>query len=227
MLRNIRQILITLTLFIACLLGPFPITARAQLTSENTAKALDDFTAGFVERRSAIERVIEKKRKEEHVPGVALAIVKDNRIIFLDGFGLRDIEHDAPVTVDTLFEIGSATKAFTAMAAMISVEEGKLSLEDPPRKYLPYFRLRDPEADSKVIIRDLLSHRTGLAEDDDGWIENSKLSREEVIKAVMLNKPTADQNLGYVVLCNPPNANAKLLQKDTGTIVWENLLNKH
>ena len=77
------------------------------------------------------------------------------------GFGLRDVERNLPVTADTLFAIGSCSKAFTAMGVVISQDEGKLSLDDSPKKHLPYFKLQDPEADAKITVRDLLHHSWG------------------------------------------------------------------
>ena len=111
---------------------------------------------------AAIEKAVELNRRNLKVPGAALVIVKDDRVVLLKGFGVRDAEKGLPVTPETLFGIGYCTKTFTAMAAVISADEGKLSLDDAPKKFLPDFKLRDPEADAKVTLRDLLSHRTGL-----------------------------------------------------------------
>ncbi len=141
-------------------------------------------------RLAAIEKAIEDKRKELGVPGLSLVIVKDDKVIYLKGLGLKDIERKLPVTPDTLFAIGSCTKAFTAMAAVMSAEEGKLSLDDSPKKYLPYFKLQDPEANAKITIRDLLRHNSGLDRTDLIWY-TGVLTREEVIKAMAFVKPTA------------------------------------
>src|SRR5262249_11443881 len=141
-------------------------------------------------RLAAIEKTIDEKRKELGIPGVSLVIVKDDRVIYLKGLGVKDVERRLPVTPDTLFAIGSCTKAFTAMAAMMSVDEGKLSLDDSPKKFLPYFKLMDAEADAKITIRDMLSHRSGLLGTDLLWA-SAVLSREEVIRAVAFAKPTA------------------------------------
>jgi CubicO group peptidase (beta-lactamase class C family) len=81
-----------------------------------------------------IERQIEAARRETGVPGLSVAIVKDDKVVFIRGFGLRDIEHSLPVTPDTLFAIGSVTKSFTAMAAAILVDQGKLTFTDSPRR---------------------------------------------------------------------------------------------
>lgn len=139
-----------------------------------------------------IERAVEEKRRSLNVPGAALAIVYDDQVVLLKGFGVRDVKSQLPVTPDTLFGIGSITKSFTGMAAVISAEEGKLSLDDSPKKYLPYFKLSDPEADAGVTLRDLLSHRTGLPAwgNDDAW-DGAKNTPEEIIKIAMSAKPTA------------------------------------
>src|SRR4029453_12829556 len=81
-------------------------------------------------RLAAIEQAIERKRRELGVPGVALVIVKDDKVILLKGLGVKDLAQSLPVSGDTLFPIGSTTKAFTAMTALISADEGRLSLDD-------------------------------------------------------------------------------------------------
>jgi CubicO group peptidase (beta-lactamase class C family) len=139
---------------------------------------------------AAIEKAVDEKRKELGIPGLSLVIVKDDRVIYIKGLGVKDVERGLAVTPDTLFAIGSCTKAFTAMAAMMSVDEGQLSLDDSPKKFLPYFKLMDQEADAKITIRDLLSHRSGLHSADLLWAPGV-LSREEVIRAVAFAKPTA------------------------------------
>src|SRR5688572_22933351 len=83
---------------------------------------------------AAIEKAIEEGRKDLGVPGVAVALVQDGKVVLRKGFGLRDLERNLPVTAETRFAIGSCSKAFTAMAAVISADEGKLTLDDPPRK---------------------------------------------------------------------------------------------
>jgi len=87
---------------------------------------------------AAIEQTVEEKRRSLNVPGLALVIVKDDRVILLKGFGLRDVAAKSPVTPETLFAIGSCTKTFTGLAAVISADEGKLSLDDSPKRFLPF-----------------------------------------------------------------------------------------
>ncbi len=136
-----------------------------------------------------MEKAIEAERRRLAVPGAAVVIVRDDRAIFLKGFGLRDVETGLPVTPRTLFSIGSCTKPFTALALAISADHGLLSLDESPKKFLPWFALRDTAADARVTLRDLLSHRTGVPDDlPAGWFERYP-THELLIRAAMRSKP--------------------------------------
>jgi CubicO group peptidase (beta-lactamase class C family) len=141
-------------------------------------------------RLAAIEKAVEERRRALGIPGLSLVIVRDDKVIFKRGFGVRDRERELPVTPDTLFAVGSATKAFTSLTAVMSADERRLSLEDSPKKYLPYFSLRDPEADAKATLRDLFSHRTGLNRTDLAMATGA-LRRDELIRVAGLAKPAA------------------------------------
>ena len=130
---------------------------------------------------AAIEKSVEEGRQKRGIPGLSLVIVKDDRVIYMKGFGYRDFERKLPVTPDTLFAIGSSTKAFTAMLVAMGADEGRISLDDSPKKFLPYFKLQDPDADAKITVRDLLTHSSGLNRTDLAWI-TGVLSREDVIR---------------------------------------------
>jgi CubicO group peptidase (beta-lactamase class C family) len=93
------------------------------------------------------------------VPGLAIAIVKDDSVVFIRGYGVREVRKDAPVDAHTVFAIGSTTKAFTAAAVAMLVDEGTVSWEDPVVKHLPWFQLPDPWVTRQVTVRDLLAHR--------------------------------------------------------------------
>ncbi len=166
----------------ATLLPPSIVTAQ-QATATATAQ---DYSAAL----ATIEQALETKRKELGIPGISIAIVKDDRIIYLKGLGEKDTEKKLPVTPDTRFAIGSASKAFTGMLAVMGADDGKLSLDDSPKKFLPYFTLRDPEAATKITIRDLLAHRSGLNRTDLAMV-TGMLNREELIRVAGLAKPTA------------------------------------
>jgi len=99
---------------------------------------------------------------EFQVPGIALVVVKDDKIIYQDTFGYRDLKKKLPVTPDTQFYIASCTKAYTAAGIMTLVDQGKLKLDDPVKKYLPRMELPGADVETKVTIRDLLSHAYGI-----------------------------------------------------------------
>ncbi len=126
-----------------------------------------------------------------HVPGVAIAIVRGDQVIYLSGHGVRSIEDRAQVTPDTLFPIASCTKSFTTTAMAILVDEGKMKWDDPPRKYVPYFHLSDPLVDREVTLRDLVTHRTGLRDHQLLWYR-SPWTQKDIIRRVgrlPLDKP--------------------------------------
>lgn len=182
--KRFLNFILVLTLVIATAVAPFSVQAQTAAAKAQTASSEMDA------RLAAIEQTLEAKRKEYGVPGMSLVIVKDDHIIYMKGLGFKDLEKSVAVTPDTLFAIGSSTKAFTALTVLMSADEGKLSLDDSPKKYLPYFKLYDPEADAKITIRDLLSHSSGLNRTDLA-LAIGTLSREEVIRVAGLAHPTA------------------------------------
>ena len=173
---------LVLSFSLSTALVPRPVVAQQSAP----AATASDYTTQL----AAIEKAIDDKRKELGIPGLSLAIVKDDKVIYLKGLGVKDIEKSSPVTPDTRFAIGSASKAFTAMIAVMGADDGKLSLDDSPKKFLPYFTLRDEEAAAKITIRDLLAHRSGLNRTDLAMV-TGMLNREELIKVAGMAKPTA------------------------------------
>jgi CubicO group peptidase (beta-lactamase class C family) len=177
------------SVFVLCfavLAAPLQRPVRAQQTAATPAASATDYSAAL----ATIEKALDDRRKELGIPGISLAIVKDDKVIYLKGLGLKDIDKKFPVTPDTRFAIGSASKAFTAMLAAIAADKGKLSLDDSPKKFLPYFTLKDPDAAAKITIRDLLAHRSGLNRTDLAMV-TGVLNREELIKVAGMAKPTA------------------------------------
>jgi CubicO group peptidase (beta-lactamase class C family) len=109
-----------------------------------------------------VETFIQKAMQAWNVPGLAAVVVKDNETIFAKGYGLREVGKPVSVDEHTLFAIGSNTKAFTATAIGLLVQDGKLEWDDPVTKHLPYFKMYDPHASDLLTVRDLLCHRSGL-----------------------------------------------------------------
>lgn len=148
----------------------------AQKEQQKTLKALDEYYA--------------KALIDWEVPGMAIAIVKDDSVIFAKGFGVKEVGKPDKVDANTLFAIASNTKAFTSAALAILVDEGKIKWDDKVTKYLPWFQLYDPYVTYNMTIRDLLCHRSGLAtfSGDLLWYATN-YSREEVIKRARYLKP--------------------------------------
>lgn len=147
---------------------------------------------------AAIEEKAEARRKELGIPGMSLAIVKDDQVIFAKGFGYKDFEHKVPATADTQFAIGSATKAFTALSVLMTADEGKISLAASPKTVLPYFNMYDPDTDKNMTILDLMTHSSGLNRTDIAMI-TGKLTRAELIRVAGEAKPIAKlhEKFGY------------------------------
>ena len=138
------------------------------------------------------------------------------------GYGLRNVEKKLPVTPDSIFAIGSSTKAFTTMALGILAEEGKLSWDEPVVTYLPRFRLHDEVASKRMTPRDLVTHRSGLPRHDLAWY-NAKLTRQELVDRLPFLEPNEDfrvkfqyQNLMYLT--------AGHLSAEVAGMPWEEVL---
>ena len=106
---------------------------------------------------------VDSARKTFDVPGIAVAIVKDGKVVMEQGFGLREVGKPDPVDAHTLFAIASNTKAFTAASLQQLAEQGKLKMDDRVIDHLPWFRMSDPYVTHEMRIRDLLAHRSGLS----------------------------------------------------------------
>ncbi len=130
-----------------------------------------------------VDKLMKSTMKAWQIPGAAVAIVRNDRVVYAQGYGTTDLGGTERVTADTLFQIASTSKAFTTAALALLVADGKLSWDDPVRKHIPYFRLDDLCADSQVTIRDIVSHRTGVGRHDELW-DNSALTREEIVRAM-------------------------------------------
>ncbi len=117
----------------------------------------------------SLDTAIEKAMKEMEVPGAAVAVVKDDEVIYLKAFGVREKGKPESVTVNTVFPIASCSKAFTATAIGMLVDDGKLKWDDKVHDHLDFFRLSDELADRDVTLRDLLCHRTGMPRHDMLW----------------------------------------------------------
>ncbi|MEM7383422.1 MAG: serine hydrolase domain-containing protein [Verrucomicrobiota bacterium] len=161
------------------LLLPLSAPAQQKKEAENTPVA-------------RLTQTFEKERTNHHVPGMAIVVVKDDEVVLSQGFGLADVENKKPVTPETLFAIGSATKAFTATLIALLVDEGKMQWEDPVTRHLPTFQLPidSEEDDASVTLRDLLAHRTGFTRMGILWA-GGDVSRKEILQTAIKAEPWA------------------------------------
>ena len=146
-----------------------------------------------------LDAYVAASMKTFEVPGMAVAIVKDGKIVVAKGYGVRKLGDPTPVDEFTMFGIGSNTKAFTTAALATLVDEGKLSWDDPVYQRLPGFVMYDPYVSHEMTIRDLLTHRSGmgLGEGDLLFWPHSTYTRDEIIYKLRFMKPASSFRSHY------------------------------
>jgi CubicO group peptidase (beta-lactamase class C family) len=167
------------TLIIYCMML---MLASATLASGGLALAQEAPLQGF-------DDYVNKAINDWEVPGVAIAIVKNDSVLYAKGYGVRKLGDPTPVNEKTVFAIGSASKAFTAASLAMLVDEGKIKWDDPVTKHLSGFQLFDPYATRELTVRDILSHRSGLERGDLLWY-GSSYDRDEITRRVRYLKPS-------------------------------------
>jgi CubicO group peptidase (beta-lactamase class C family) len=140
------------------------------------------------ERLAGLNEWIKSEMEAWKILGFSLAVIYKGEVVHCEGYGVRDKEQNLPVTPETVFAIGSCTKAFTGTTAGLLVDEGKLKWDTPVRRYMPDFKMFDPVASEGMTALDLLSHRSGLPRHDYSWY-GSSLSRAELLARVEYLKP--------------------------------------
>ncbi len=126
------------------------------------------------------------------VVGASVGIIVDGQIVYAKGHGLRDRDKQLPVTPQTLFAIGSASKAFTVFALGTLVDQGKIEWDKPVADYLPGFRMYDPNVTQRLSVRDLVTHRSGLPRHDLVWYNNKTITRDELVRRLRYLPPNKD-----------------------------------
>lgn len=141
-------------------------------------------------RLAGIDTFINRILKEWSAAGVTVAVVEKNKVIMTRGFGYKDYENKVPVTENTLFAIGSCSKAFTSSLLAFPLKDGKLDLDKPVTQYLPELRFVDDELNNNITARDMMSHRTGLPRHDLAWY-GSRTKRDSLIYIIRYFEKTA------------------------------------
>ena len=133
------------------------------------------------------------------VPGIGLAVVKDDQVVVAKGYGVRKLGEPASADDRTLFGIASNTKVFTAVALGLLVDEGRIEWDAPVARYLPWFQLWDPYVTRELTVRDLVTHRAGLGlgEGDLMWWPPTSFSRAEIVRGIRWLKPASSLRSRY------------------------------
>lgn len=172
-----------------------------------------------------IDGLVATAMQRFQIPGIAVGVIKDGELVFAKGYGVREFGKPDPVSASTLFGIASNTKAMTAAAIAILVDEGVLDWDDKVTDWLPDFRMYDAWVGEEFTIRDLLTHRSGLplGAGDLLWFGNPIATRHDVVTAMQHLRPVtsfrtrfAYNNLAYIVA-------GEVVSAASGT-AWENFV---
>lgn len=171
-------------------------------------------------RLADLDVVLNKVLKDQKVAGFAVAVTEGDKIIYSKGFGYRDVEGKKPVTPNTLFAIGSSSKAFTSALLGLLEKDGKLSLDGKATTYLPQLRFFNDNMNSQITVRDMMCHRTGLSRYDYSWYLFNTPNRDSILQRVKYMEPNAGlrekwQYNNYMFL-----AQGMIAEKITGK-TWE------
>jgi CubicO group peptidase (beta-lactamase class C family) len=201
------------------LLGLLALLPAAPAAAQTTTTAT---TTGNAFVRDSLASYVQRGLRLWNIPGLAVTVVKDGQVVAAQGFGTKEVGKSAPVDGNTLFLIASNSKLFTGTAIAQLVEEKKLKLDDPVRKYLPEFRLYDSTSTRLATIRDVLGHKLGTKTfQGDFTFWDSNLSRADIIRRMRLLKPSQPfrQNYGY---CNAGFLTAgEIIPVVAGGQTWE------
>ncbi len=151
----------------------------------------------LIKKLDGFDQYMAENLKNWNMPGVGVGIVKNGKLAFVKGYGYRDYEKKLPITANTLFQIASNTKLFTAMSVGMLVNEGKLEWDKPIRNYVPSIQFYNNELNSTVTVRDMLSHRTGISRHDMIWYK-SNFNRTELFEKLKYLEPTQPLRQGYL-----------------------------
>ena len=173
-----------------------------------------------------IDSIVQLTLQTFKVPGIAVAIVKDGKLVHSKGYGVRSLANNKPVDSNTLFGIASNSKAFTAVALAMMVDEGKLKWDDKVTDYIPEFKLYDPYVTNSFTIRDLLSHRSGLglgAGDLMFFPDDNNFTKAEIIHNLRYLKPVSEFRSKYDYNNNMFIVAGEILERVSG-LSWEEFI---
>jgi CubicO group peptidase (beta-lactamase class C family) len=175
--------------------------------------------------KDSLDIYIEREMKRWQVPGLAIAIVKDGKVVLTKGYGVTSIKDSKKVNEYTLFQIASNSKAFTGTAIAQLHEEKKIHLDSAATKYLPYFKLFEPSATQLCTVRDLLTHRIGHGTFQGDFLNwGSNLTRKEIVEKMSLTQPKYPFRYTYGY-CNAGYIAAGEIILASSGLTWDEYLN--
>jgi CubicO group peptidase (beta-lactamase class C family) len=195
------------------LLIPLLLLFAISVQSQNLAQQVKEFDA-----------YVESSRKLYQVPGLAITVVKDGKVIFNKGYGVQQLGTSNQVNSQTLYACASTTKAMTATCMGMLVDEGKVKWDDPVIKYLPEFQLFDPFVTRDLKIRDLFTHNSGIGNADFLWTIMD-IPSDEVLKKMSMVEPSYSLRSSFIYQNIFYLAAGKVIEKVSG-IPWEVFIQK-
>jgi len=170
------------------------------------------------------DKYVQQAVTDWHVPGLAIAVVKDGKVMFAKGYGVRELGKPDKVDTQTIFAIASTTKAMTAACAAMLVDEGKLHWDDKVTDYLPGFQLYDPYVTRELTVRDLFLHDSGVGNTDYLWAFMN-IPADDMLRHLRLVKPEYGFRDGFVYQNIFYITAGKVIEKASG-MPWEDFVQK-
>ena len=173
----------------------------------------------FSIRADKVDDFVRSRLAERHIPGAAIAVIKNGKVIKLKGYGLASVEFNAPVTPETVFEIGSVSKQITAAGIMLLVEDGKVNLDEKISKYLP----NTPDSWKNVTVRNLLHHTSGIKSYSslDGFELSKRMKQADFIKALSPHPLDFETGTDYVYNNSGYSLLSYIIESVSGKNYWE------
>ncbi|HEX8639202.1 MAG TPA: serine hydrolase domain-containing protein, partial [Pyrinomonadaceae bacterium] len=167
----------------------------------------------------AIDEYVRTALRERHIPGAAIAVIKNGKVVKTAGYGLASIEFNARATPETVFEIGSVSKQITAAAIMLLVEDGKINLDEKISRYLP----NTPDAWKNVTTRHLLTHTSGVKSYSslDGFELNRRLKRDDFIKLLGVQPLDFETGASYTYSNSGYSLLGYIIETVSGQSYWD------
>ncbi|MFP4482367.1 MAG: serine hydrolase domain-containing protein, partial [Thermovirgaceae bacterium] len=212
--RYVRKVFAVLMSLAACLcfLVASPVKAEERPSRTELAPILERF-----------EESVERTRKEFKIPGMAVAVIQNDELVYVEGFGVREINGAETVNPETVFQIGSTSKAFTAALVASVVDEGVLGWKDPVRSHLPDFAMADSWVTENFQVRDLMAQHSGMKPYAGDVLVLLGYGREDVLRSMAHIEPVYSFRSEFSYVNNLWLAAAALVESKTGKS-WEDNL---